>query len=471
MTNAMLTTLLQSLGVLGIFLLIGTFLRAKISLFQKTFLPASVIGGFLLLILGPSCLKLLPIPDEWMSIYSMIPGILIVPVVTATPLGMRLSNGSGKRESGASAGSSMVKMVVLLTTISLAVNIFQFFLGFATHAAFRTTGQEFYDTFGWEMGLGFAGGHGTAAMLGQMLEAAGLPYWQTAQGVGVTTATFGLVGGIIIGITMINWAARTGRTSILKKPADIPTAIKVGFEADPKKQNSLGRETTNNSSIDTLAFHAAIIFVVCTISYWILGWGKANKIVIIKDLSVWTIGLLVMFAVWGLMCKLKLDFLIDNGAKGKITGPFTEFAVIGAIASLPLQAVATYIVPILVMCVLGYIGTTAMMVFLCKRCLKGEWFEHMMVIFGSCTGVFLTGVLLLRICDPNFESQAIGNTSLAYGITGIVYFGILNVILSMLLNQGIIYTTIAMFAAAFVLFAATLVLSRIFYGKEFKGNV
>lgn len=53
MTNAMLTDLLQSLGLLGIFLLIGVFLRAKFKIFQKTFIPASVIGGFLLLILGP----------------------------------------------------------------------------------------------------------------------------------------------------------------------------------------------------------------------------------------------------------------------------------------------------------------------------------------------------------------------------------------------------------------------------------
>ena len=90
MTNEILTELLQSVGVLGVFLLIGTFLRAKIKIFQDTFLPASVIGGFLMLILGPNCLGILPIPQEWINIYSLIPGILIVPVVTATPLGMTL---------------------------------------------------------------------------------------------------------------------------------------------------------------------------------------------------------------------------------------------------------------------------------------------------------------------------------------------------------------------------------------------
>ena len=35
MTNAMLTDLLQSLGLLGIFLLIGVFLRANLRFFRK----------------------------------------------------------------------------------------------------------------------------------------------------------------------------------------------------------------------------------------------------------------------------------------------------------------------------------------------------------------------------------------------------------------------------------------------------
>ena len=52
MTSKILQELLKSTAFLGVLLLIGLYLRAKISLFRRFLVPASVIGGFLGLILG-----------------------------------------------------------------------------------------------------------------------------------------------------------------------------------------------------------------------------------------------------------------------------------------------------------------------------------------------------------------------------------------------------------------------------------
>ena len=90
MTNAILTDFLKSLALLGVFLLLGVFIRAKVKIFQKTFIPAGIIGGFLLLVLGPQCFDLLPVPKEWFNIYSLLPGVFIVPVVAAVPLGLSI---------------------------------------------------------------------------------------------------------------------------------------------------------------------------------------------------------------------------------------------------------------------------------------------------------------------------------------------------------------------------------------------
>ena len=53
MTSSLFTELLKAVAILGVFLLIGAFLRAKAPFFRKLLLPASVIGGFLALIVGP----------------------------------------------------------------------------------------------------------------------------------------------------------------------------------------------------------------------------------------------------------------------------------------------------------------------------------------------------------------------------------------------------------------------------------
>lgn len=463
MTSALLTDLLKSMGFLGAFLLIGTFLRAKIPLFQKTFMPASVIGGFLLLILGPSCLHLLPIPEDWLSIYSIMPGVLIVPVVASVPLGLTFGGGKGGE-------SGVMKNILPLIFIMIGAGIFQFGIGYGTHILFKAMGYDLYATFGWEMGLGFSGGHGTAAILGNMLSEANLPYWETAQGVAVTTATFGIVGGIVIGMVLINWAARRGHTAMLQKPADIPQNLKVGFERDIAKQPSVGRETTLSASIDVFAFHASIIFAVCGIAYFLMGRVKAANIPVLKEISIWAYAIIIMFIVWGIICKLKIDYLIDSKVKSKISGAFTEFAVIGAIASLPIRAVAAYIVPLLVMVALGFVGTTLFLFVFCKRFLKGYWFEQMIGAYGMSTGVFLTGILLLRICDPDLESPALGNYSLGYTVTSVVYFAMLNIFLTLLLNQGIVVAALVAFAITAVCAAAVVVSSKACFGKEFKGN-
>lgn len=68
-------------GIMAILLLIGQICRAKISLFQKALIPASLIGGVLALIFGPRGYGFLPLSPQF-GVYA---AVLIVVIFAATP--------------------------------------------------------------------------------------------------------------------------------------------------------------------------------------------------------------------------------------------------------------------------------------------------------------------------------------------------------------------------------------------------
>ena len=453
MTSELLTDLLQSLALLGLFLLIGTFLRAKVRLFQHLFLPANVIGGFLLLLLGPQALNVLGrlgVPDSWFDTYNLLPGVLIVPIVAAVPLGLK----AGRTDS---SDSGFVKNVFPLFFIMLGAAMIQYAVGYLTQTCLKDS-FDLYDVFGAELAIGFVGGHGTAGTLGSLLTELALPYASVSQGVATTTATIGIVGGVVLGIALINLAARKGYTAALADPSRIPESMRVGYEKDPSKQASTGRETTTASSIDAYAFHASLILLACGGAYLCVKYLKS--VPVLGSFSAWAYGMIVMALIWALLCATKLDYLVDSKVKSHITGPLTDFAVIGAIASLPVKAVAGYIVPILIMSAVGIAATIAMLM-LCKRLLRGCWFEQMIASFGMSTGVFITGILLLRIVDPESKTPALSTYSISYSVMSCVYFALMSFLIQLPISYGPLAGTAITVGLTALCLAGAFVSSRI----------
>ena len=73
MTGASVANVLQAFALLGVFLLIGTLARAKLGVLQRMFLPASVIGGFVGLLIGPAIWgDITPVsyPADWILLYA-----------------------------------------------------------------------------------------------------------------------------------------------------------------------------------------------------------------------------------------------------------------------------------------------------------------------------------------------------------------------------------------------------------------
>lgn len=442
--------LLISFSVLAGFLILGMILRAKIKFLQSLFLPASVIGGFIGLVLGPIVLgdyAVVPIPEEWLSIYALLPGILIVPVVASVPFGVKFKSRLEKREEKTSKvnaenkrGGTTTRNTLVLLAILLIISQGQLLLGLLLTFIFKTTGfvQDLYATFGTEIGMGFAGGHGTAGVVGSLLQSMDQPYWELAQGVTVTTATVGIVGGILIGIILINIAARKGYTKFLSGPQSFPEDMLKGYEKNIEKQKSFGKETTTSSSIDSLTFHLALILGGSGLAYALLSVVQYFQVPIIGSVPIWAYAIIVMYVVWWLMCQLNISWIVNSQITSKIASMFTDFAVVAAIISLPVQAVLTYIVPILIMVTIIMAFTVSLTYWMSKKLYGDFWFERSVAILGTNTGVFITGLLLLKMVDPDYKSPVLGEYSVSYSINSVFGFILFPILFGVLVNEGIL---------------------------------
>lgn len=439
MTSQLLTQLLQALSLLSVLLLIGTFLRAKVKLFQSLYLPASVIGGFIGMIISPEILGRFSnysISEEWIKTYSLLPGILSVPIFAAIPLGMFLNSSNNSNEKK-SIKSLYPSKVLICFGLFQCASMSQSAIGYATNMFFSKINPQLnmYRTFGYELSAGFAGGHGLAAATGKLLEGFGIPQWEIAQGVALTTATIGLIGGIVFGIIFINLAVRKNKTKIIKRINDnADKSMEVGYNKDINKQNSLGRETFLSSSIETITFHLAIIFTVCGIAYIVLNLVKKMNIAGLNVLPVWTYSMIIMFALNFIIKKLNLVWMVDAKVKAKIMGTLSDFAIVSAMTSLPIKAIINYIAPITVMCILGFIITYLLVFPLNSFFFKEDYsFERAIISWGTLTGVLITGMTLLKICDPEYKSPALSEFSLGFSlmsVTGLLIVPILNTVLA-----------------------------------------
>ncbi len=421
MTSALLQGLLKSTAGLCVLLLAGMFLRAKVPLFRRFLVPASVIGGFLGLLLGPEILGqtgVQVISEDWSATWSLLASILVVPMFAGTPLGNFRDPGkkrlSGRKEIGKISIISGIASGAFGFQIVLGVGIPLLLLRFIP-------GLDFYNNFGYEICQGFNGGHSMAGAIGNILMEGGVAHWELAQGVVTTFATIGLLGGILIGVFIINRASAKGKTAILKSAAALPEQSTYGFTKNIEEQSELGRETTTSSSIETLTVHLGVILMDCGLAYWLHGLAVKYHVIGLQDIPVWPYALILMYGVNYIIDRLGLQWMIDARVKTHICGVLADLSITAAIASMPIRAVLVYMLPIVLISALGFVLVYFTTIKMFEVLLPDTYpFERGILSWGINTGVMMTGVTLLKICDPNMETPVMSDYSLSYAIRQVI---------------------------------------------------
>jgi ESS family glutamate:Na+ symporter len=89
-----------------------------------------------------------------------------------------------------------------------------------------------------------------------------------------------------------------------------------------------------------------------------------------------------------------------------------DLLITAATACLDLGLLAEQWLPLLVLAVAGLLWNVGVVLLLAPRILPPNWFERGLVEFGQATGVAASGLLLLRMADPEDRSEALPAFSL-----------------------------------------------------------
>lgn len=371
---------------------------------------------FTLSILGPNGYDIIPLSNN-LGTYA---SILIVVVFAAMPIGDRPSK---QQLSGPALGGMFLNVT--------GIAILQYGLGLAFSLYILNRFWDLNSGFGLMMATGFYGGHGTAAAVGSIYKDLG---WGDAQGLGMTFATIGILGGIIMGIAIINWGTRKGYTHYVGSPTDLPKELRTGL-IPQENQLQGGKITVSSISVDPMAFHLALVLLASLCGYYLSEY--IASIVPQLVIPAFCLSLIFGFIIQFIVLKTGSLKYIDRYSISRISGIATDFLIISGVASVKISLILQYLVPLILLSALGFFINWLWFRWVGAYSSEEDWFERNMMVFGHATGVVATGVLLQRIVDPDLKSRGVEDSGIADIINRPIIIGLQVIPPLVLINGGI----------------------------------
>ena len=237
--------------------------------------------------------------------------------------------------------------------------------------------------------------------------------WEDGIALGFTVATCGMIVGIVAGMALVNWAHKKGYVKSVKTFEERKKFEQQGIYPS-EKCPSAGLQTVFCDSIDSLAFHIALIGLSILLGFTILKLLQYGEVSLFPDaktriFSGFPLFPLCMIGGVVLQCflsKVKLDSLVNKEQMQRLSGASLDFLVVSAVATIQLKVVFDNLLPLLILVISGTVFCIAVIVTVAPRLLKNAWFEKAIADFGQATGVTATGLMLLRTVDPENKTEA-----------------------------------------------------------------
>lgn len=394
---------------LGIALIVALLIRRYVPVLARLYLPASVIAGFFLLLAGPQVLGAITggwslIPAEALDVMARLPGLMINIVFAAIMIGKSLPK---VRQ----IWTESAPHVILGSVFSFG----QFALGALAVVFILTPFFGLPDVAGSILELSFAGGHGTIAGMGALLEEAGAPEMID---IGLGLATISMITGVVGGSLIVNYGIRNPRIHVMRTDApagDGPASLQQvrPNEGDSAPVGDVGLGSISRS-FGAIMIAITLGIVILNLLRWIAGALGSD---VFDNFPLFPFTVIGGFLVQLVLTLTKHEHLVERRTVNDIAGLALDILIAAAIGTLSLAALGSNIPSLVILTAIALAWSVIGMLWLGPRIHPVDWFEHSIADYGQSQGNVATGFVLADMVDPDRRT----GSARAYGYKQLTY--------------------------------------------------
>ena len=385
---------LVQLGLLLLFLMLGNLLRRSIPLFRKCLIPSALLGGALLLIVNiiTKQFGFTLVDNRLMQVitYHCL-AIGFASMTLKTEKSTHKTNRAQVFEFGALQGGSYM----LQAFVGLGITLVLFLL---------TRYGDNVISYICGLILPLAYGQGPGNALSWDINFTNTPATQFAGNgsFGLSLASIGFVVASVFGVLHINISKKRGGLSVRKAR---PT------EEIVDQTNPAGDEIPDNESVDKFTLQAGFVALAYAISF-----GFMCLLGVISDFTnsiAWGFNFL-----WASLAAMLIKFVVKQLRKNKvmhrdyinnyqmdrISGFSFDLMIVAGVAAIEINDIKNYILPIVILSVVGAVITYIYIRLVAKECFKGFEHEFFLMSFGTMTGTASNGMILMKEIDPGLRT-------------------------------------------------------------------
>ena len=385
--NAIPTLLLSLglLGIIGILLTLGRRLDTAMKL-ERFGIPIALLVGAIGFFIGPYG-PFSFLPERVLNTWMQLPTPLLTLVFATLMLGRPIPKISG-----------LWKPVASQALLGLLLGFGQYVVGGIIVLFFLLPYLGVDPLMGCIIEVGFEGGHGAAAIMGESFRKLG---FSEGLDLGFAMATVGLLASTLLGSGLVV----LGRFLGWLVPAEQESKNDLTqFDLEFKPIEQL-RSLLYNFALAGLAVFVGILllYLLRLFSTYL---GDTSRQVILA-FPVFPLALMGSFFVRFTLEKTGKTKLVSSLFQREIGILSTDLLIITAMAGLNLPLLVNYWVPISILAIGGLVWNLAGMLIFSRLFFREEWFERAIAEFGNSTGVAASGLLLLRLADPRNSTNTL----------------------------------------------------------------